>query len=75
MTSLGGGHATDMEMNIQAGIRGDTEVFRTLLSIPGAQSFIDYQDNDYALIKGSTTLRVAVSKGSVSITEQQIALR
>ena len=60
---------------MQAAFHGDSEIFRTLLSLPGAQSCIDYQDDDGGLLSGSTILHVAASKGSVSITEQLIALR
>ena len=66
-----GGSSAVMGAQLLAAARdGDTTAVRTLLSMPGAQSFVDYQDEH-----GATPLHLASYNGHASVTEQLLAAR
>ena len=54
----------------EAALIGDAAKVGTLLSTPGAQSFINYQD-----VHGVTPLFVAAANGHETVTEQLIEAR
>ena len=55
---------------LQAASHGDTSKVRTLLSVEGAQSFINYQD-----ATGTTPLNMAARRGHAPVAELLIAAR
>jgi ankyrin repeat protein len=56
---------------INAVCQGDTATLSTLLSIPGAQSLVNHQEED----NGSTLLHIAAQRGHAAVTDQLIAAR
>ena len=56
---------------IDAVCQGDTATLSTLLSMPGAQSLVNHQEED----NGSTLLHIAAQRGHAAVTDQLIAAR
>ena len=70
MAAAGTDFAWSGKQLLNAVDRGDTSTFSTLVSGPGAQSFINYQDEH-----GLTPLSVAAKTGRAAVAELLISSR